>query len=82
MYYMKLRRQWPRMPPERVNGMKVALDMTGKRLLNRAEMVAYTGMGKTAGGNWCRKIGAVRHIGARVLYDRKVIDAAIDALKE
>lgn len=62
--------------------MKVCLEMSGKRLLNSAEMLAYTGMGKTAGRAWCAKIGAIRRIGGRTLFDKRVIDAAIDALKE
>lgn len=59
--------------------MKVALDIAGKRLLNREEMVAYIGMGRTAGRAWCEKIGAIRHIGGRTLFDKWVIDAAIDS---
>lgn len=62
--------------------MRVSLNLTNKRLLNREEMLLYTGMGKTAARAWCDKIGAVRHIGARTLFDKKVIDAAIDKMSE
>lgn len=54
----------------------------GKRLLNFREMLEYTGLGRTKGATWCKEIGALRHIGTRALYDRRVIDKAIDELKE
>ena len=38
-------------------------------------------MGKTRGREWLVSIGAVRKFGARVLYDRTVIDAALDAME-
>lgn len=62
--------------------MKTALDLAGKRLFNKAEMLAYIGLGRTAGRAWCVKIGAIRRIGGRTLFDKRVIDAAIDELKE
>lgn len=72
----------PPAPPEREQKMRVSLNLTNKRLLNREEMLLYTGMGKTAARAWCDKIGAVRHIGARTLFDKKVIDTAIDKMGE
>lgn len=57
-------------------------EFTGKRLLNVSEMMKYTGLGRTKALEWCKSIGALRHIGARALYDRQIIDKAIDNLKE
>lgn len=54
--------------------------MNGKRLLNVSEFCLYTGLGRTKGGAWAKEIGAVRHIGRRVLFDRVVIDRVIDEM--
>ena len=51
------------------------------RLLSMAELKAYTGRGRTKAREWAKSIGAVRKIGTRVLYDKRVIDAALDAEK-
>lgn len=56
-------------------------EFKGKRLFNVSEMLRYTGLGRTKGLAWCKEIGAVRHIGTRALYDRQVIDRAIDELE-
>lgn len=53
-----------------------------KRLLNVKEMLVYTGLGRTSGLAWCKKIGALKHIGKRALYDKAIIDKAIDGLTE
>lgn len=50
----------------------------GKRLLNRAELCTYIGMGHVRAEEWARKHGALKRIGRRVLYDRVAIDKAID----
>lgn len=57
-------------------------EFKGKRLFNVSEMLRYTGLGRSKGLEWCKEIGALRHIGTRALYDRRVIDKAIDELKE
>lgn len=49
-----------------------------KRLLSEAEAREYIGLGKGSCREYCSQIGAVRRIGRRVLYDRVVIDRAID----
>ena len=51
------------------------------RLLSMAELKAYTGLGKTKAREWADSIGATRKIGRRALYDKRVIDAALDAEK-
>lgn len=51
----------------------------GKRLLNIDEACKYIGLGKTFARKYLKEIGAERKIGRkRVLFDRAVIDAAID----
>lgn len=50
----------------------------GKRLLNRAELCTYIGMGHVRAEEWAREHGALKRIGRRVLYDRVAIDKAID----
>lgn len=48
------------------------------RLLSRSDLCQYTGLGISKAHNWAEEIGAIRRFGSRVLYDRIVIDAAID----
>lgn len=52
------------------------------RLLSLSEAQMYCGLGRNTTRKWCDEIGATRHIGSRVLYDRVVIDKAIDASNE
>lgn len=54
----------------------------GKRLLSEADGMKYVGLQRTKFRQWAAEIGAVRHIGARVLYDRVTIDQACDALAD
>ncbi len=54
--------------------------MSEKRLLNKSEFCKYIGMGHTKAEAWAKEIGAVKHIGRRVLYDRVIIDKAIDKI--
>lgn len=53
-----------------------------KRLLSWGEGTAYTGLGRTTFRSWADEIGATRKYGTRVLFDRKVIDEAIDQMTE
>lgn len=50
------------------------------RLMSMDQGAAYVGLGRTAFREYAAKIGAVRHIGRRVLYDKHVIDSAIDGM--
>ena len=50
------------------------------RMLNQKQAETYTGMGRTAMTAWAERIGAKRHFGRAVRYDRRVIDAALDAM--
>lgn len=49
-----------------------------KRLLTVGEGAIYTGIGKTSFRRWAEKIGAVKKIGSRVLFDKSVIDRVLD----
>jgi hypothetical protein len=49
-----------------------------RRLMTILEAAEYIGMGTTCAKQWFRQIGAVRYFGRRVLFDRAVIDAALN----
>ena len=49
-----------------------------KRLLDVKELAEYTGLGLTMAREFGKETGAVYRIGRRVLYDRHIIDRAID----
>lgn len=53
-----------------------------KRLLNIKEVCSYVGMGRTNVREYMDKIGATRKFGGRVLFDKTVIDAALDKMGE
>jgi len=61
---------------EQINKAKQT-DLSGKAFLNEAESCAYTTLGRTKFREWAKKIGALRKIGHRNLYDREAMDAAI-----
>lgn len=53
------------------------------RLLTIEQAAGYVGMGKSSFRKWANEIGATRVFSARMTrYDREVIDAALDALKD
>lgn len=52
-----------------------------KRLLSIDEVAIYTGLGKCRARDLMDEIGATVKYGARVLFDKKVIDAAIDQMR-
>lgn len=53
-----------------------------KRLLNIAEAAAYCGIGESKARIWFADIGAKRKFGTRSLYDRQVIDKALNNMQE
>lgn len=53
-------------------------DITNKRLLSAKEGSEYTSLGANSFRKWAENIGAMRRVGTRVLFDKKVIDAALD----
>lgn len=50
------------------------------RMLTQKQAETYTGMGRSVLNAFMNDIGARRKIGRKVLYDKRVIDAALDAL--
>ena len=54
--------------------------ISDKRMLNVQEGCFYTGRGKTQFRQWMDEIGATRKFGSKVLFDKKVIDQALDNL--
>ena len=53
------------------------------RMLSRAAGAAYTGLGLNNFTKWAREIGAEKRFGIRrVLYDKRVIDRALDEAEE
>ena len=51
------------------------------RMLGIKELCAYTGLGQSMARDFAKQYAAVVKIGRRVLYDRHVIDQAIDNLE-
>lgn len=50
------------------------------RMLNQKQAEEYTGMGRNTLAEFAGKVGARRKIGKKVLYDKRVIDAALDGM--
>ena len=57
---------------------KVAEGMEGKRMLGIDEAAKYLGLGKVVTRTWMDEIGATRKFGRRVLFDKQIIDRALD----
>lgn len=51
-----------------------------KRLLDIKEVCAYIGQGQTRARQYMDEIGATRKFGARTLFDKVVIDRALDSM--
>ena len=56
------------------------LSISDRRLLNIDEAAAYVGQGRNSARQFFEEIGAIRRFGRRVLFDKKVIDAALDQM--
>lgn len=50
------------------------------RMMDIVQAASYCGMGQKHFRTWADEIGAVRRYNRRLVYDRRVIDAALDAL--
>lgn len=61
-----------------MNKQKVSGTIAEKRLLNIKEVCAYTGIGQTNARAYMDEIGATRKFGRRVLFDKIVIDEALN----
>lgn len=53
-----------------------------RRLLDVSETCSYLNLGRSKGIEFAKSVGAERKIGRRCLYDKKVLDAALDAMIE
>ena len=51
------------------------------RMLTTQQACAYTGRGQNTARKWLDEIGATRHFGKSVRFDRVVIDKALDSLE-
>lgn len=51
------------------------------RLMTRQDAQEYCGLGRMVFTDWARSIGAERRFGRRVLFDRLVIDEALNAMR-
>lgn len=58
------------------------IGLSEKRLLDAAEVCYYLSLGRNRGIEFAKSIGAERKIGRRCLYDKSVIDKALDAMTE
>ena len=56
------------------------LGSSEKRLLDAAELCTYLGLGKTYAIEFGKRIGAEKKAGRRCLYDKMVIDHALDEM--
>jgi hypothetical protein len=65
-----------------MNKKKIVTEIGNKRMLTTTEAETYTGLGKGLCRKWCESIGAVRKIGTRVLFDKTIIDQALDQLSQ
>jgi predicted DNA-binding transcriptional regulator AlpA len=52
-----------------------------KRLFNMKEFMNYTGLGESKARQWAKKIGCMRKIGRRTVFDRMIIDNHINGLE-
>lgn len=53
-----------------------------KRMLSASEMANYVGLGRDAAREFAESAGAMRKYGRRVLFDRKVLDKALDDMPQ
>jgi len=56
------------------------MDIGKARLMDRREGALYCGLGKASFSAWAKQIGAERRFGRRVLFDRQVIDEALNKM--
>ena len=59
---------------------RISIADSERRLLSIEEAAQYIGQGLNRTRSYMESIGAVRKIGRRVLFDKKVIDEALDQL--
>lgn len=59
---------------------RITIATAGVRMMTIEQGCAYTGLGKNSFRTWADQIGSKRKFGARALYDKKIIDEALDRL--
>ena len=52
------------------------------RMLHADQAQHYVGLGRSALRAWCDSIGATRHFGKSIRFDKNVIDKALDAMQK
>ena len=57
-----------------------ATPMPSRRLLTEQEAAGYVSMGRTSFRAWAKEIGACKHFGRSVRYDRDIIDHALNEM--
>lgn len=57
-------------------------ETTCKRLFDVPDLCAYLNMGRTRAVEYAKQIGAERRFGRRCLYDKRIIDRALDELEK
>lgn len=57
------------------------MENKNNRLLNVNELMEYMGIGKTGAMRFGKEHGCIVRVGRRVLYDRELVDKAIDSLR-
>ena len=63
---------------EKMRKRNISENISAKRLLGIGELTDYLGVGHCTAADFGKQCGAVVRIGRRVLYDRAVIDQAIE----
>ena len=59
---------------------KKQVEQVEPRMLTQKQAETYTGLGRNSFTAWAIEIGARVKFGRTVLYDRKIIDAVLDAM--
>ncbi len=54
-------------------------ELKEKRLLNINEVSIYIGLGESSARRYMDEIGAVKKFGRRVLFDKTIIDSALNS---
>ena len=54
------------------------MSVTEKRLLNIKELMEYTGIGRNNARAFGERVGALKKVGSRHLFDRVIIDEALN----
>lgn len=62
-----------------MNSREIILEPT-TRMMDVAGLCAYISMGKTKAAEFGERVGAKRKMGKRTLYDKRIIDKALDEM--